>query len=115
MQRRDFSTLLAFPAIGRWAVTPSIVLYPYARKEGLGRAFNGEAGRRELAIATGLVGVALAALGVRLFIPAGAALAVATLVSLWLRHRMGGLTGDVYGAIVELAEVTALVVAGALP
>jgi len=115
VQRRDFSILLAFPAIGRWAVTPSIVLYPYARSEGLGRAFNGEAGRRELAIATGLVGVALAALGVRLFIPAAAALAVATVVSLWLRHRMGGLTGDVYGAIVELAEVTALVVAGALP
>jgi adenosylcobinamide-GDP ribazoletransferase len=115
VERHDLAVLLAFPAVARWAVAPSIVLYPYAREEGTGRAFSGEARRREIAIATGLTAVALGALGLRLLIPAAAALAAATLVSLWLRHRLGGLTGDVYGAVIEVAEVTMLVVAGALP
>jgi adenosylcobinamide-GDP ribazoletransferase len=115
VERRDLATLLAFPAVARWAVTPSIVWYPYAREEGTGRAFSGEARSREVVIATALVAIALGALGARLLVPAASALVVATIVSLWMRHRLGGLTGDVYGAIVELSEVTMLVVAGAMP
>jgi adenosylcobinamide-GDP ribazoletransferase len=112
--RRDLAGLLAFPAIARWAVTPAIVFHPYARDEGTGRAFNGEARAREVAVATALLALALAAVGPRLFVPAAGALAAATLFALWLRQRMGGLTGDVYGASIEIAEVVALTVIGAL-
>jgi adenosylcobinamide-GDP ribazoletransferase len=114
LERRDLICLLAFPAIARWAVTPAIVFFPYARAEGTGRAFSGEARAWEVAGATVIVAGALVALGPRLFVPAAGALVAASLLALWLRRRLGGLTGDVYGAAIELGEVVALALAGAL-
>jgi adenosylcobinamide-GDP ribazoletransferase len=114
LERHDLISLLVFPAVGRWAVTPAIVLHPYARAEGTGRAFNGEARARQVVGATVILALVLVALGPRLCIPAAGALAAASLFALWLRRRLGGLTGDVYGASIELAEVVMLVVAGAL-
>jgi adenosylcobinamide-GDP ribazoletransferase len=111
--RRDLLGLLVFPAVARWAVTPAIVFHPYARAEGTGRAFNGEARVREVAGATALLALALAAVGIRLVAPAAGALAAASLFALWLRCRLGGLTGDVYGASIELAEVVTLAIVGA--
>jgi adenosylcobinamide-GDP ribazoletransferase len=101
--------------MGRWAVTPWIVLHPYARAEGLGRAFSGAARGREVAIATAIMAAPIFPLGLRLGVAALGALAVAAVFALWLRRRLGGLTGDVYGATIELAEATALVLAGATP
>jgi adenosylcobinamide-GDP ribazoletransferase len=115
LDRRDLTALLAFPLVGRWAVTPAIVFFPYARADGLGRAFSGEAGKREVGIATALALGAVVALGPRLLVPAAGALVAATMLALWLRQRLGGLTGDVYGAAIEVAEVTMLVLAGAIP
>jgi adenosylcobinamide-GDP ribazoletransferase len=112
--RRDLAGLLAFPAVARWSVTPAIVFHPYARAEGTGRAFNGEARPWEVAAATALLALSLVALGPRLLVPAAGALAAATLFALWLRRRLGGLTGDVYGASIELAEVVTLTLVGAL-
>jgi adenosylcobinamide-GDP ribazoletransferase len=114
LERHDLISLLVFPAVGRWAVTPAIVLHPYARAEGTGRAFNGEAGARQVVGATAILALVLVALGPRLCIPAAGALAAASLFALWLRRRLGGLTGDVYGASIELAEVVMLVVASGL-
>ena len=112
--RRDLGGLLAFPAVARWAVTPAIVFHPYARAEGTGRAFNGEARPWQVAGATAILALALVAVGARLLVPAAGALAAATLFALWLRRRLGGLTGDVYGASIELAEVVTLTLVGAL-
>jgi adenosylcobinamide-GDP ribazoletransferase len=112
--RRDLAGLLVFPAVARWAVTPAIVFHPYARPEGTGRAFNGEARAWQVAGATVIVAIALAALGTRLIVPAAGALAAASLFALWLRRRLGGLTGDVYGASIELGEVVMLALVGAL-
>ena len=68
-------------------------------------------GQRELVIATVLAGLAAGLLlwrGPILWAAAGLALlAMARLA----RARLGGLTGDVYGAIIELAETAALVAA----
>jgi adenosylcobinamide-GDP ribazoletransferase len=108
LEHHDLLALLMFPMLGRWAVTPTIVLHPYARQEGLGRAFHGEARLLHVATATILVAAAVAALGLRFFTPAAGALLAAMLFAFWLRWRLGGLTGDVYGATIELAEVVAL-------
>jgi adenosylcobinamide-GDP ribazoletransferase len=80
----------------------------------LGRAFSGEAGRGQVGIAAATVVVVVAALGGRFALPALGSAVVVLLFGLWLRHRLGGLTGDVYGAAIELGEVTALILAGAL-
>jgi adenosylcobinamide-GDP ribazoletransferase len=115
LERHDLVCLLAFPAVARWTIAPAIVLHPYARAEGTGRAFSGRAGWRQVAGATVIVGLVLGALGARLLVPAAGALVASSLFALWLRGRLGGLTGDVYGAAIELAEVTMLVIAGAMP
>ncbi len=44
-------------------------------------------------------------------LPAAAALAAAAAVALSVNRRLGGLTGDVYGAAIELAEAAALAAA----
>lgn len=106
--------LIAIPALARWTVVIAARAYPSARPGGMGDYFRRGLGRRELVIATVFASLAAAPLGWRgaiLWIAAGAALlAMARLA----RARLGGLTGDVYGGIIELAEVAALVAAVAL-
>jgi adenosylcobinamide-GDP ribazoletransferase len=106
--------LLLIPALGRWGMTGAVVLFPYARSgPGLGRKAKAGAGYRQLAVATVTV---LAAAGLAWWLGLGwivlvllilAALAVLAL-SGWAQSRLGGLTGDVYGAICELVETTSL-------
>jgi adenosylcobinamide-GDP ribazoletransferase len=74
----------------------------------LGRAFKGEAGRAQVLGATAITAIVVIALGGRFVLPALGALAAVMLMAVWLMRRLGGLTGDVYGAAIELAEVTAL-------
>jgi adenosylcobinamide-GDP ribazoletransferase len=111
LARSDLVAVLAFPAIARWAVVPLVLLFPYARPEGLGRAFAGEARPAQLVAATAVLAVIVAVAGTRLVVPALGGAAAALLLGGWMARKLGGLTGDVYGAAIELAEVTALVLA----
>ncbi len=104
--------LLCAPAVARFAAVPLVVLFPYARPEGLGRPFHEGGGPRELAIAGAIATAVLAAAGLRSAAPAAAALAAAVAMGLAIRRKLGGLTGDVYGAAVEVAETVFLVCAG---
>jgi len=104
----DLVALLAFPTVARWLVGLLVVLFPYVRREGLGRAFSGEAGRIQLGVASAITVVVVGVLGTQLILPALGAAAVVFAFAFWLHHRLGGLTGDVYGAAVELGEVVML-------
>jgi adenosylcobinamide-GDP ribazoletransferase len=110
-ERRDLLALLAFPTIGRWLAALLVVLFPYARPEGVGRAFSGEAGRLQAGIATAIAAVTLAVLGPPLILPALGAGVIVFGFAFWLHRRLGGMTGDVYGASIELGEVAMLVFA----
>lgn len=102
------SAWLVAPVVARFVCTLSIARFPYARAEGLASPFVGAVGARALAI--GAVALALAcawlglwALGASLL----GVLAVAPFV--WRAQRtLGGLTGDVYGALIELTELAVL-------
>jgi adenosylcobinamide-GDP ribazoletransferase len=108
VERRDWLSLLAFPTVARWLGALLVVLFPYVRAEGLGRAFSGEAGRVQMAVATAIAGVVIAVLGTSLILPALGAAAAGLAFGFWLYRRLGGLTGDVYGAAIELGEVVML-------
>jgi adenosylcobinamide-GDP ribazoletransferase len=110
---RDFLSVIAFPVIARWAVTVQIVLFRYVRPDGLGRAFSGQARARELVVATVTMAVVACVLGPAIIKEAGAGLATSLLIALWMTARIGGLTGDIYGATIEITETLVLFVAAA--
>jgi adenosylcobinamide-GDP ribazoletransferase len=102
--------LLIAPVTGRWVISLAVVLFPYARPTGMGRTIKNHAGWPQ-ALLSALV-LATAALS---FAGLPALLAAALsggLVLLWLlavRRMIPGLTGDLYGAACELAEVLVMV------
>jgi len=101
--------LLVWPVVGRWAVVPLIVFFPYARERGLGTAFHEHTSRLHLLVATTFT-VAIVARTIPAEWPAALAATVLALsLGAWMWLRLGGLTGDIYGAAVEVAEMTFLV------
>jgi adenosylcobinamide-GDP ribazoletransferase len=101
--------LLIAPLFGRWAMVLAIVLFPYGRDQGLGRAMKDHAGWGELALATVLsLPFAVLLFSWRgLLIPAVVLIAV-ILAGRFILSRIPGLTGDSYGAICELSETVIL-------
>jgi len=101
--------LLVVPCVARFAVLFSIVAFPYARVEGMGAIQHDRAGAGALAVggATAAI-VAIALLGLGGVYALALAVAVAFAVALVARRMVGGMTGDLYGATVEIAEIALL-------
>jgi len=104
--------LVLVPVLGRWAMVLALFAFPYARgPSGLGYYFKEGARWPALVVATAFVaGPALALL------PAGVAAGAAGLAGVltlglgrWMSARLGGLTGDVYGAVCEVVETASLI------
>lgn len=107
--------LLLFPCLSRWAMLLTMELYPYVRSNGLGMAFF-KGGKRRIGwqlifgfAFTLIVSVALAGeLGIVLL---AASCAVAWGLGAWATRLLGGVTGDIYGAVNEVTEVVVLMLA----
>jgi len=102
--------LFLMPALARWTLVGAIFFFPYARSSGMGLPFKQGARRVRLILATVITLAAslvlLKGLGLVIIMSLGLIiLGIAT----YLRSRLGGLTGDSYGAINEASEVTFLV------
>jgi len=108
VERHEVALLVAGPAVARWAVLPLIVFFPYGREEGMGKAFNAQGSAWEVVLATGFIVVLAPWGGWRLVDAALIALSLTLMLGVWMQRRLGGLTGDVYGAAIELAEVVFL-------
>jgi adenosylcobinamide-GDP ribazoletransferase len=97
--------LVAGSMAARWAVVPLIVLFPYARSSGLGTLFHAQRRATDIVLATAIAAPAALLWGAPALRAGAMALVAALALSLALSRRLGGLTGDVYGAAIEIAEL----------
>lgn len=102
------AALILAPVMGRWSMVYAVYAYPYAKGEnGKGYAFKRGATGTRTAVATA-IGLAIALVVARSW--HGPALFGAIFIGVvmgcaYVRSRLGGLTGDSYGAVNEVAEV----------
>jgi adenosylcobinamide-GDP ribazoletransferase len=99
---------LCAPVLARFVCTLLMARFPYARAQGLGSSFAGRVGTRELLL--GALPLAACTLLGDLGLLFSALFAIGAAL-LWARRfqaLLGGLTGDVYGACIELCEACML-------
>ncbi len=103
--------LLTMPAVGRWSMVAVSYRAVYARTgEGLARPFLALLSWREVAWASlFLLGGVIWAFGPAGVAYAGAVAILGLSISMWLRARIGGLSGDCIGAIGEVSEAFFLI------
>jgi adenosylcobinamide-GDP ribazoletransferase len=104
--------LVLMPVLSRWAMVYAVFAFPYARPEGLGKAYKQATRWPQFALAT-LITIVIAVLLLPFFFVMGLLVLpgvwiIATALAFYLKHKLGGLTGDCYGAINEAAAVAAL-------
>lgn len=107
--------LFLAPVLGRWAIAVAAWRYPLAKQEGMAARFHQGLGVREVALATTLAALAVVPFGLRGLVLLASALIAMLLYCRLAMSRLGGVTGDVYGATVEWVETVVLVAACALP
>lgn len=104
------------PIIGRLMMVVTIGAFPYARPEGLGKAFAKFTTRRTIilaAVEATLLLLPLIFVSEMFFLCAAAATLIALVVTIkfarFSTEKIGGVTGDIYGAVTTLAELSALI------
>ncbi len=102
--------IVLVPCLSRWAILVVMDRFPYVRREGLGTPFLPGRSRRSLLVGSAVAVVATLVLTgpVGLLLMATAGL-VAGGVGAWAKRRIGGVTGDIYGAACETSEAALLV------
>jgi len=105
------AALMLAPTLGRWAMVNVAAAFPLARPDGMAAHFRAGLSRRGVTWAAFIVALVCGAAGwgglAAFIVAAVAALALGR----WASLRLGGVTGDVYGAACELVECSVLVVA----
>ncbi len=96
--------LFAMPIIARLMMVAGITLFPYARPDGLGKAFAQYAGSTALAFAAICTLVLTLPTGRLAWASLAVCAAFTAFFGNYVEKRLGGLTGDVYGAITTLNE-----------
>jgi cobalamin 5'-phosphate synthase/cobalamin synthase len=102
--------LIAAPAMSRWTISVLAAWLPYARADGgLGHAVAHDRDTIGVIVATAITGlIAFAALRAGALMAWAAAALTAAWVARAARRRIGGVTGDVFGAGIELTETAVL-------
>ncbi len=106
---RDPFILILAPVLARWAMVMAMV-FPLARAEGMAARWRDSIGRTEPVIATlcaALVAGVFEWRGLAGWVSASLVLLVMARLAL---KRLGGLNGDVYGAIGEITETAVLII-----
>jgi hypothetical protein len=100
-----FEALLLVPCLARCAMVAAAAAFPYARGEGVGVAFHDAAWPGAVLVGGAVaVAAAVALLGAGGLLAVAFAAACALAVGAYARGSIGGMTGDLYGATVEISE-----------
>lgn len=104
-------SLLISPIIGRFLLTVSIYFFPYARTTGKGGIFSGTVKPEDLFLSL-VITILLSTIigGLKGLLTLVVAVIICFIFGVYLTRRIGGLTGDNYGAICELGEVIPLLI-----
>ena len=101
--------VLVMPVLGRWTAVWAIFAFPYARSSGMGLAYKEGVHWYDVVLATAtallVTAFVLSWKGALLMLALGL---VMLGVARYFVSRFGGLTGDTYGALIELSEVVML-------
>ena len=104
--------LLLFPCLSRAAILLVMEWFPYLRRAGLGTPLLEHGGRFSLWIGAPLaLAAAVVLAGLPGLVLAALAGAIAWAVGTWAARLLGGVTGDIFGAVNETAETVVLVLA----
>jgi adenosylcobinamide-GDP ribazoletransferase len=98
--------VLLMPLAGRSMIVVHLALLPYAREGGTGAVFYQQ--RPRLAAvwaAVALLAVAWGVLGLRGLATGGVCLAITLVLAVYLKRKIGGVTGDTLGALCEIVEL----------
>lgn len=98
------------PLLARTMLVAAIWFWPYVTEKGLGSGLR--SGLTRTIVTIGLCGTAVAIIGVyqlRGLFVVGLSVVLAVLFTQRIHQRLGGLTGDCYGALVEWTEACALI------
>jgi adenosylcobinamide-GDP ribazoletransferase len=106
--------LILMPLISRWAmvIAASVGSYAHVAVDGIGKPFIENVKYKEVIIATVITA------GISIFVAKiiGCILIIASLITVLLivgiaRRKLGGITGDIFGAINEISETVVLLLA----
>lgn len=108
--------VLLAPLAGRSAIVVHMAILPYARPHGLGAVFYRRRPRWAMVWAAGiLAAVAWGVLGSRGLIVWSVCMALTLAFSVCVYRRIGGATGDTFGAVCEMIEVVPALVLAIAP
>jgi adenosylcobinamide-GDP ribazoletransferase len=110
IRENTWSALLIAPVLGRAAIVLLLLTTPYVRLEGLGAAQAAFLSRRPAIMALIISAVAITGFGSTGIWALAAALGLWWILRTMMIRRLGGATGDTFGASCELIETAALVV-----
>jgi adenosylcobinamide-GDP ribazoletransferase len=108
------AALICIPIWARWCETYAIGKFEYAREDGKGKVWH-ESTQHPLDLFKGAVPAAIASAIVaytagqaEVLCPLVLTVISGVIASHWLNAKVGGQTGDTYGAVVELAEAAGI-------
>jgi adenosylcobinamide-GDP ribazoletransferase len=110
-----YETLLLAPCLARFAMLLTSAAFPYARPEGIGAGFH----ERAWPAATIAGAITAAAASIALLGAGGLLVLVFAGACAWCcgfvaKRAVGGMTGDIYGATIEISEALLLLFIAAL-
>jgi adenosylcobinamide-GDP ribazoletransferase len=109
--------IFAAPIIGRLAMVFVISNFPYARPEGIGKAFSKYSTPKiffTALVETLFLLLPLALMELQIFCTSAVAFMAAIIFSMYFgryaTQKLGGVTGDIYGAVEMLSEVLVIII-----